>query len=1525
MSYPQPELVTRLSTSFRKVVGPATQNLGMEIRLTLLDLQRLGARVDVVIDAPVGALFSTVSDQLMAALEASPAVPNRHFHCAQEPVHGSQPLGLPPLLQGSVLTLATDQVRTLSAPPRPLLEVHVIAGPDAGIVVPLTLGRHRIGRGPGQLVRLTDPEASRTHAELAVDATQIELRDVGSTNGTRLAERRLGSAPETLQPEDQVRIGTGVICIRRPDRPPAAGTMDGAGHLQINRAPNLRPPRAQLEIIFPAEPSDPSPARLPWLAMLLPLLIAVPLALFWKQPTFLLFALMTPVLMAGQYLADRRNRRHDKAARLARHQALCTRRQHDLERAIAADVRHLEATRPDLARLTVTADLPTDEIWRRSINDPDFLVLRLGRGPELSPIMVRRPTSEDLGGGLGLETTPFMHPEVPIAVDLAATGILGICGPRRSVLGLARSLIGQISVLHSPQEVRIQVVTADPSQRRDWLWTTWLPHHDASRSSPTSGVGPGDRSPRRILVLDGAHVLRRRPELAAVLNRAAKPPDHSSDRTFAPLILCLDQTERDLPVECGALAAVAETRAVLRRAGAAAAPFVPDLASERWAERLARDLAPLRDGTPEPGQELPAAVRLFDLLTGSERVRPTDPDDLARHWRRCANLGPSATIGVTASGPFRIDLQRDGPHLLIGGTTGSGKSELLQTLVAALAIESGPDTLSFLLVDYKGGSAFRECAELPHVGGLITDLDPALAQRALASLTAELRRRERLLRSVPASDIDSYRAARSTRADLPVLPRLVVIVDEFRVLAEDLPEFVSGLVRTATVGRSLGVHLVLATQRPSGIVSTEITANVNLRIALRVNDSGDSRDLIDDQAAAGLPVERPGRALARIAGGPLIGFQTAVVSGLSPTVVERSPVVRRLDLALVLEGDPGSDTEDDVGGDTRDDTESDSDRRTGRAVPEPVPGPNAPSDLTMIAQAARVAAERLDLAPVQPPWVAPLPQRIGLDLLLASTPSSAPPVAGGPRKRLQVPFALMDLPAQQCQEVLLWQLDGSHLAVSGGPRSGRTTTVHSIARALSAVTEPGEAHVYVVDGAGGLVSLRFLPPVEAVIPVHDLERAERLLRLLSSEIDVRQGDEAAGPGILLLIDGWEALTSTWGVVDHGRLIDQLTTVLRDGPAVGIHAVISGGRTLLTGAISTLLTERVVLRFADPADAIMAGVPSSRIRGTQPTGRGLVLGPRFAEPVEIQVAVAEPIDPALAEAEDAFGGSAPAAVSRPSQITRPPAGNRNWRIPELPRRLEHSRLIAAWCAEESASGALPDPGRRVPIGIGGDEALPLGLDLDAAPVTLVAGPAGSGRTGALRCIADGLSRLGEPVLWVSLTGCAGTSARHLTAWGRDAHGFQVVDGSKPGAVTTLRAALAARPASTVLVDDTQQTGTPGSAQDGLDDLLTTRIGVAPLVVASSPSELLGAYRGLLAVTRMARSGLLLGPVGPGEAEVFGLRPERRPPAPPGRALLIQGTHAVSVQLALPPPLERPPPGRVAVNPIAPRADPIDPRG
>jgi S-DNA-T family DNA segregation ATPase FtsK/SpoIIIE len=344
--------------------------------------------------------------------------------------------------------------------------------------------------------------------------------------------------------------------------------------------------------------------------------------------------------------------------------------------------------------------------------------------------------------------------------------------------------------------------------------------------------------------------------------------------------------------------------------------------------------------------------------------------DAAGVLERWSSPGRStrAVLGRGPDGVFSVDLSRDGPHALVAGTTGSGKSELLQTLIASLALANRPDELTFVLVDYKGGAAFGPCARLPHTVGLVTDLDGSLVERALASLSAELSRREAVLQAVGAKDVEEHR--RRVGGGAP-LPRLVIVVDEFASLAEELPDFVGGLVGIAMRGRSLGVHLVLATQRPEGVVSPDIRANTNLRLCLAVARETESRDVLDAPVAARISRTTPGRAWARTGHAELTPFQAGRVGGRRPSVVRR-------DAAPSVEVLPPAD----LGAPLP--------RRTGpsgqEAADEPV------TDLSLLVDACVAAAEQLGLPRQRSPWLPPLPHR----LVLADLPAVPDPQAGRP-------------------------------------------------------------------------------------------------------------------------------------------------------------------------------------------------------------------------------------------------------------------------------------------------------------------------------------------------------------------------------------------------------------------------------------------------------------------------------------------------------------------------------------------------
>ncbi|HEY6798392.1 MAG TPA: FtsK/SpoIIIE domain-containing protein [Kineosporiaceae bacterium] len=1447
------------------------------VRWTILEPGRPDGCADVSISAPAGTRLETVSGPLLTAVEGAVAAAGPpQFFVDGEPV-GCTVIGHPPLLDGAVVTLG----RPGGPPGRSagtaggLLEVHVAAGPDAGARFPLPPGTVRVGRGGQAVLRVADPDVSRAHAEVMRDHGAVHVRDTGSTNGTVLDGRPVGAQPREWPVGGRLQVGGSVLVLRVCDGDPSTGGgpasahPDGSGRLMVNRVPRMSGPPFTARVSFPGAPADSPRPRVPWVAAALPLVLCLPLAWWLRQPSLLAFMALSPLTVIVQYLVDRRSRRLEHAAVTAQHAAAVAEAHRALAACLAQEARGLHLDHPDLAALGAAASGPLQRLWDRRRGDPDVLTLRLGLGE-------REPATGTAGDGAP-RPMPRLS-DVPVTLELRSAGVAGITGPRHEVLGLARALVGQAAVRHSPRDLRVVVLTATPDAAADWSWAGWLPHADGALpaireravATPAPSAAPADPAPT-LLVLDGAERLRRHPSVAALLAAGPRSGVHT---------LALADDAARLPAECGAVVELAAGGvARLTVHGQAWAGVRPDLASPAWAERLARDLARLRDATPAEGEAgLPTQVRLLDLLGGDGAI---DPRSIASGWRRRRQNRSRATtapVARTTHGVWELDLHRDGPHALIAGTTGAGKSELLTTLVIALAAMHPPDRLQLLLVDYKGGTAFAPLARLPHVTGVITDLDAALAARALASLRAELRRREALLRTAGAADVDGYDTGRPA-GDAP-LTRLVIVVDEFRVLADELPELLSGLVRVAAVGRSLGVHLVLATQRPAGAVSADIRANVNLRIALRVRDRVDSDDVIDAPDAAGLPPERPGRGIFRVGGADPVPFQAARVTGQSAPAA--GPVVRRLrqDDAVPTRWVPAE-----AGGSFRPAFRPAEGAGAERPYLRVVRGPS--DDLTRLVEACRAAAAAEGLPPAPPPWLPPLPAALNRDDVNQLV---AP---GGEPQPTRLTVGLLDLPQEQRRGALVWDVrqDG-HLAIVGAPGSGRTTTIRALVSAALAADRP--CHVHVLDGGGRLGDLERLPSIGTVAPVTDLDRVDRLFQHLAGH----DGDaRASPPGVLLLIDGWEQALDAWYPFEHGRPVDDLVRLARSGSGRGLRIAVTGGRGVLAGALASVLTERWLLRAADPTDLVVAGVPTSALPAEMPPGRLLRIVPGGA--VEAQIALPEPSAPPLARAaEDGLPPHPPvpspdgaAAAGAP---LRPPVPA-PLRLRRLPQRLGVDELLAML-------REMPPQDRagRVLIGLGGDQATPAGPPAEG-PGWLVAGAPGSGRSSALAVAGRVLLADERRVVVLARDG-------PLAALGR--YGADVVDPSLPA--LGLLARLDATPGSTLILDDA------GWLSGALDERLADRLthpadgevmspagrwprGDGPhLLVACTPAQAAMAFRGVLPMVRDRRIGLLVGAVGPGDGEALGVHVAPRPAGPGGRALLVSAGRIHVIHLADPQP-------------------------
>ncbi len=754
---------------------------------------------------------------------------------------------------------------------------------------------------------------------------------------------------------------------------------------------------------------------------------------------------------------------------------------------------------------------------------------------------------------------------------------------------------------------------------------------------------------------------------------------------------------------------------------------VADRVDRAEAERLARLLSPLWLVEADAGADLVDVVRLVELLgyDDPEQVDPVEEQLVPADLRVVAaepapetvdgaleedvpeaeahadgtavrrRPGPQdllrTPVGLRSDGtPLVLDLKEaalggTGPHGMLVGATGSGKSELLRSLVLGLAVRHSPELLALLLVDFKGGATFADLEQLPHTAGLITNLadDLTLVDRMRASLAGELDRRQQLLRDAGnVESIHAYQELREDRPELPALPYLLVVVDEFGELLAARPEFLEVFVAIGRLGRSLGVHLLLATQRLEEGRIRGLESHLRYRLCLRTYSAPESVTVIGVPDAHTLP-PMPGLGYLR-ADTDLVRFKAATTSLVHRPVEgpRRAPATTR---PFGLD-------------------------RAGAARPTAGPAPRgaaAAGDSELRAVLGRLAAApRPRGLGRQHVWLPPLPDLLPLQDLLGTADR---PVPG-------VPVGLVDDPARQRQDPLLLDPDGAggHVACVGAPRTGRTTFLRTVATALVTGRSAAQVSVYVLDlGGGALHDLQQLPHVGAVAGRHDPESVGRLLREMRVLADERaaafrrlgvtslaalrahpEGEQVLpdplAAEVYLLVDGAGVLRSEFPELDLA-LADLASTSLQ----FGVHVVLTAGRWLdVRPALLDAISTRVELRLNDPVDSLAGRRLAETLPAGRP-GRGLLRDGRH-----VQLAVGEPTD------------------VRPVDDLRAP------RVLPLPERV-HVRDVRALAAAAGRGGAAE---QGLLLGVGEFRLTPAHVDLHAPGSSLLLyGDDGSGRT------------------------------------------------------------------------------------------------------------------------------------------------------------------------------------------------------
>ncbi|MEV0153096.1 type VII secretion protein EccCa [Micromonospora sp. NPDC050686] len=1127
---------------------------------------------------------------------------------------------------------------------------------------------------------------------------------------------------------------------------------------RLPRQPGPALPRGELLLESPPELPEPQPRSMGQLLMVLPMLCGVGAMAFLYAGrgggmmtyvagglfgvSMLGMALGTMVGSGGNDKAELNAERRDYMRYLAQMRKR-TRRAAEQQRAAMA-WRHPE---PD-ALWSIAA---SRRLWERRITEDDFGEARIALGPQRLAVEIVTPETkpvEDLEPMSAIALRRFVRahstvPDLPTALSLRAFSRIVLRGDREPVLDLTRAALGQLATFHAPDDL-VLVVVAAPDRQAAWDWVKWLPHaHHPGRTDAAGArrlvfaslaeaegaladelagrprfapeAKPLTTAPHLVVVVDGGEIAPTCQLMGqGLLGATVVDLSGTVPRDAGRWLLCLDAGDG--------------SSLELVRGTSTSRLGRPDRLDAAAAEGLARQIAPYRLSQQQTISEEPLArsMELPDLLGAGDAatvdVRQTwQPRSQRDRLRIPLGVGPDGNV-------VELDFKESahegmGPHGLVIGATGSGKSELLRTVVAALAVTHSSEELNFVLVDFKGGATFASLDALPHTSAVITNLSDELplVDRMRDALAGEMNRRQEVLRAAGnyVSRYD-YEKARAAGEPLEPMPSLLIICDEFSELLAAKPDFIDLFVMIGRLGRSLGVHLLLASQRLEEGKLRGLDTHLSYRIGLRTFSAVESRIVLGVPDAYELP-SAPGHGYLKSDTSTMLRFRAAYVSGPyrppgQTAAVTRAAVQRRI-VPYGLDFVPVQATE---------------------APVEATPEPEQPTDGKAVAM-LDVLIDRIkgQGRPAHQVWLPPLAEPPGLAELLpplAVHPQFGLCTASWPgRGRLTVPVGVVDRPYEQRRDPMMVELAGAggNVVIVGAALSGKSTMLRSLIASVALTHTPREAQFFCLDfGGGALRSLEGLPHVSGVAGRRDSEAVRRTVAEVVAILDDREarfaqhgidsvasyrrrraaGEFADDPfgDVFLVVDGWNTLRQ-----EYEELEQTITTVANRGLGFGVHVVLTASRWAeIRINMRDLLGTKLELRLGDPAESEIDRRAASNVPEKSP-GRGLT-----RDKLHFLTAVSR------IDGKRDIDDLTEASVALARHVAENWPGRPAPKVRLLPRRLPVTEL--ARIVDRSVPG--------LPIGVNEAALAPVYLDLANEPHLTVFGDAECGKTNVLRLIA-----------------------------------------------------------------------------------------------------------------------------------------------------------------------------------------------
>lgn len=1187
----------------------------------------------------------------------------------------------------------------------------------------------------------------------------------------------------------------------------------------FNRPPRIQPEIPVGEVEIPNPPAlNPSMGQLGLLSVFVPLVTILGYSFIAARGGRMIFILpmgLAAILTSAVgYLNWRRQQENERRKQENYESTLKSLREQIIE-AHEQQRRVHTHNAPDPRNLLRMAEVLDPRLWERRATDPDFGSIRLGVGKIASSVVFKAPSVSNfdaplLPHALKLARDAVFVQDVPIMRSLEQVHTIGVVSKDHTAASdLARSALIHLAALHAPTDLRLYVI-GDGSAASQWNWTRWLPHCSTSREQQNQGeqvcFTPSEFSrfweriqdelerrevkrkaggtptvtrPLLVVLIDMRHSADSASPIREVVAETAVNTLLNYGKELGAAALFLVSKTEAVPSEC---------QAVLRLEGDAQTAYfsyaetgtngarhhgIIDRVDSRAAEQFARRLAPLYVRTTY-GSNLPLTLSLLDL----EGSNILETSYLLQQWRNSRSRTtewPEVTLGRSSSNKPRtlvFSAERDGVHGLVAGTTGTGKSELLMSLIIGLALRYDPTIVNFVLVDYKGGTAFEAFRYLPHTMDVITNLQGYAGVRMFTAIRAELNRRSHLIMAAGVKDIVEYR--KQGFHEKTPMPHLFIIIDEFAEMIRERPEFRAQLDSIARLGRALGVHLILATQRPSGVVSDQIRANMKFRICLRVETVDDSRELLNRADAAFLPPNIPGRAYLQVGNEGVDMIQVARVGGVyqGPKVETEPPIVWLNRPREALAAQLSSATAETLA-----------------------------SVLLRLMQ--QTLDENLDIVRLPKPWPDPLPEYLALDALLPAIQDWIDQQGrwygvDWTQPVFRPPIGRLDNMSEAAQPLLHLDLTTGHCAIIGASGSGKTSLLRSIVSALAVTYSPAELNIYCLDfGGRGLSVFRRLPHVGAIISPSEAERVQRLFRRLETIVEARKllfsrvqvsnlseynarAESGPLPALLLLLENFAQFRESFE--DE---INSLASLLREARPYGIYIIATADQvSSIPPKVYALFTERLALRLADTAEyAAVVGRGVAEL--PEIPGRGYVFRDRQVLQFQAALAYGTQVNEAGLGADD--NARLTDLASHMGEIW---SGPRPEPIEILRNAIGLDTILAA--PTSSRVGAV--------LGLDDLDLEPFEIDLKTyGPHFAIIGPPLSGKTTALRSWALSLASRYSPQQAIMVLvdfatrffryggGCTLDSLPQVKASASDAEQFEVI-------VTRLRAEMEQRAAA-----------------------------------------------------------------------------------------------------------------------------------